>query len=88
MKRRQEEKKKQQAEELRYKLEFLDAKLNESDNSDQSDMEKKQQTVEIHDKVDALYQAQQIIPLSNTKISKFLKAMTKIGSSQVEEVLK
>ena len=79
---------KKQAEELQNKLEFLDIKLNESDNSDESDEEQKQNTGEISEKVDALLQAQKIIPLSSTKISDFLKAMTEINSSQVKEVLK
>ena len=79
---------KKQAEELQNKLEFLDIKLNESDNSDESDEEQKQNTGEISEKVDALLQAQKIIPLSSTKISDFLKAMTEINSSQVREVLK
>ena len=79
---------KKQAEELQNKLEFLDVKLNESDNSDESDEEQKQNTGEISEKVDALLQAQKIIPLSSTKITDFLKAMTTINSSQVKEVLK
>ena len=48
---------KKQAEELQNKLEFLDIKLNESDNSDESDEEQKQNTGEISEKVDALLQA-------------------------------
>ena len=57
MKKRQEEINKKQAQELKYKLEFLDAKLNESNNSDETDEEQTQQTAEIQDKADTLYQA-------------------------------
>ena len=39
MKNKQEDMKKKQAEELKYKIKFLDAKLNQSDNSDESEDE-------------------------------------------------
>ena len=80
--------KKKHAEELKHKIEFLDAKLNQSDDSDESEDEQQKQTGEVSDKADALYQAQQILPFCDTKLSEFLKAMTEISSSQVKEVLK
>ena len=48
---------KRQAEELKYKIEFLDAKLNQSDDSDESEDGQQKQTGEVSDKADALYQA-------------------------------
>ena len=81
VKKQQEELKKRQAEELKYKIEFLNAKLNENDNSDESEEEQQQQTGEVSDKADALYQAQQILPLSNTKINEFMKAITEINGN-------
>ena len=55
VKEQQEELKKKQAEELKYKIEFLDAKLNQSENSDESDGEQNQQKGEVSDKADALH---------------------------------
>ena len=49
--------KKKHAEDLKHKIEFLDAKLNQSDDSDESEDEQQKQTGEVSDKADALYQA-------------------------------